>query len=114
MSVLYDFVAEYIEYAVDEHGNTQYHKTTRPNHSIFYPKKDKRESYYYSLLLLFIPFHNETEQVEEGENAECAFNQNMASNSAVNTHFEMIQKMLKATGCVQKINEARQAGCKCY
>ena len=33
----------------------------------------------------------------------------MANNSALNTHSEKLQKMLKATESVQKINEARQA-----
>ena len=110
---LYDFVAEYIKCGVDEHGNTQYrrlNKTTLPNHRIFNPKKeDERESYYYSLLLLFVPFRNEVELIGEGENAERAFNRHMANNSALNTHSEKLQKMLKATESVLKINEARQA-----
>ena len=33
----------------------------------------------------------------------------MVNNSALNTHTEKLQKMLKATESVQKINEARQA-----
>ena len=33
----------------------------------------------------------------------------MANNSALNIHSEKLQKMLKATESVQKINEARQA-----
>ena len=107
---LYDFVAEYIKCGVDEHSNTQYcrlNKTTLPNHRIFnHKKEDERESYYYSLLLLFVPFHNEAELIEEGENAERAFNRHMANNSALNTHSEKLQK---ATASVQKINEARQA-----
>ena len=110
---LYDFVAEYIKCGVDEHGNTQYrrlNKTTLPNHRIFNSKKeDERESYYYSLLLLFVPFRNEAELIEEGENAERAFNRHMANNSALNTHSEKLQKMMKATESVQKINEAWQA-----
>ena len=109
---LYDFVAEYIKCGVDEHGNTHYrllNKTTLPNHRIFNPKKeDEQESYYYSLLLLFVPFRNEAELIEEGENAQHAFNRHMANNSALNTHSEKLQKMLKATESVQKINEARE------
>ena len=92
------------------HGHTQYsrlNKTTLPNHRNFNPKKeDERESYYYSLLLLFVPFRNEAELIE---NAEHALNRHMANNSALNTHSEKLQKMLKATESVQKINEARQA-----
>ena len=32
----------------------------------------------------------------------------MANNSALNTHYEKLQKMLKATESVQKINEAEE------
>ena len=92
---LYDFVAEYIKCGIDEHGNMQYrrlNKTTLPHHRNFNPKKeDERESYYYSLLLLFVPFRNEAELIEEGENAERALNRHMANNSALNTLAEIRQ-----------------------
>ena len=105
-------VAEYMKCGVDEHGNTQYrrlNKTTLPNHRIFNPKnEDEWESYYYSLLL-FVPFRNEAELIEEGENAERALNRHMANNSALNTHSEKPQKLLKATESVKNINDARQA-----
>ena len=55
---------------------------------------------YYSFLL-FVPFRNEAELIEEGENAERAFNRHMANNSALNTHSEKLQKMLKATECAK-------------
>ena len=76
-------------------------KSVLPNHQLFNPKKeDKKESYFYSLLLLFVPFRNEDELTEEGESAEDAFNRHME---------HKLQTMLRANENVQKINEARQA-----
>ena len=45
----------------------------------------------------------------EGECAEDAFIRHMEQNDALNTHSEMLQRMLKAKQNVEKINEARQA-----
>ena len=61
------------------------------------------------LLLLFVPFHNEEDLIEEGESAEDAFDRHMEQNDALNIHSEKLQRMLKANENVQKINEARQA-----
>ena len=103
-SILRDLICttEYIKCGVDEHGNSQYrhlNKTTLPNHRIFNAKKDDESENY-----LFVPFCNEAELNEEGENAERAFKRHMANNSA---HSEKLQKM--PTESVQMINEARQA-----
>ena len=62
-----------------------------------------------TLLLLFVPFRNEGDLIEEGETAESALNRHMEENGALNTHSEKLQRMLKAKESVQKINEARQA-----
>ena len=110
---LYDFVANYVKYGIDEYGKTKYRKLNKsvlPNHKLFNPKKeDKKESYFYSLLLLFVPFRNEDELTEEGESAEDAFNRHMEHNDALNIHCDKLQTMLRANENVQKINEARQA-----
>ena len=109
---LYDFVANYVKCGIDKDGKTKYRKlskSTLPNHKLFNPKKeDKKESYFYSLLLLFVPFRNEDELTEEGESAEDAFNRHMEHNDALNIHCDKLQTMLKANENVQKINEARQ------
>ena len=63
---LYDFVADYVKTGVDKHGNTTYHRLTKsvlPNHKLYNPtKEDEKENYYYSLLLLFVPFRNESDR----------------------------------------------------
>ena len=110
---LYDFVANYVKCGIDEYGKTKYRKLNKsvlPNHKLFNPKKeDEKESYFYSLLLLFVPFRNEDELTEEGESAEDAFNRHMEHNNALNIHCDKLQTMLRANENVQKINEARQA-----
>ena len=72
-------------------------------------KENERDNYYYSLLL-FVPFRNETDLIEEGgETAESAFERHLEENDALNTHSENLQRMLMAREHVQKINEARRA-----
>ena len=108
---LYDFVGNFEKCGVDKNGQTQYrhlNKGILPNHKLYDPKKENEESYYYSLLLLFVPFRNECELTEEGESAEDAFNRHMKQIDALNTHSEKLQRMLKAEN-VEKINKARQA-----
>ena len=110
---LYDFVANYVKCGVDKNGKTKYrrlNKSVLPNHRLYNPSKEnERENYFYSRLLLFVPFCNETDLTEEGESAEDAFNRHMTENDALNTHSEKLQMMLKARENVEKINEARQA-----
>ena len=81
---LYEFVAQYTKSGVDEDGNRVYRKLGKPilpNHKIYNPSKEKeRENYFYSLLLLFVPFRNEGDLIEEGETAESALNRHMDEN----------------------------------
>jgi ATP-dependent DNA helicase PIF1 len=109
---LYDF-AEYKKSGVDDDGNPVYSMLTKPilpYHRMFDPSKEnERENYFYSLLLLFVPFRNQADLIEEGETAETAFNRHMAENDSLNTHSEKLQRMLKARESVKKIDEARQA-----
>ena len=85
-------------------------KPILPNHKLYNPsKEDEREKYFYSLLLLFVPFRNEGDLIEEGETAESAFERHMQENKALNTHSDKLQCMLRARETVQKIIEARQA-----
>ena len=62
----------------DKNGEQKYRKLTKPvlpNHNIFNPlKEEERESYYYSLMNLFVPFRNEAGLILDGETVEEAFN----------------------------------------
>ena len=57
----------YTKSGVDEDGNTVYRKLGKPiipNHN---PSKEKeRENNFYTLLVLFVPFRNEGDLIEEG------------------------------------------------
>ena len=80
-----------------------------PNHKLYNPNNEnERECYFYSLLLLFVPFLNEQNLLQAGESAEQAFQRHMEENVALNTHSEKLLRMLEARNTVQKINEARQ------
>ena len=110
---LYDFVAEYDKYGEDSDGNPVYRECTKPilpNNRVYDPAKENEwENYYYSLLLLFVPFRNEADLIEEGETAESAFERHLEQNDELNTHSEKFQRMLIARERVQQINEARRA-----
>ena len=71
---LYDFVANYDWYAKDRNGNRKYSKLNKPrlpNHKLFDPEKEaQREDYYYSLILLFVPFRTESSLLHDNETAE--------------------------------------------
>ena len=67
---LYDFVADYVKSGEDKNGKTVYRKlggSLLPNHKGLNPNKENEESYFYCLMLLFVPFSNEGDLVEEGE-----------------------------------------------
>ena len=49
------------------------------------------ENYYYSLLLLFVPFRDEADLIEEGETAESAFERHFEENVALNTLSEKLE-----------------------
>ena len=68
-----------------------------------------KESYFYSLLLLFVPFRKEEDLIEENEDAEHAFNRHMQENDTLDIHSKKLLRMLDARETVQKINEPRQA-----
>ena len=54
-------------------------KPCLPNHKLFEPQKEnQREDYFYSLILLFVPFRDESSLLLENETAEEAFHRLMA------------------------------------
>ena len=75
---LYDFVKYYVKCKDDNLGQHKYRKLVKPclpNHRIFDPNKEnQREEYFYSMLLLFVPFRDERSLLAQGESAEAAFN----------------------------------------
>ena len=72
-------------------------------------KEDQRESYYYSLVLLFVPFREESCLLEENETAEQAFNRLLPGDSNCSNHHSKLQTMLAAKVSATAINKARNA-----
>ena len=109
---LYDFVKWYRRGDNDAEGRRQYVRAGKPkipNHRIYDPNKpDEREAYFYSLLLLFMPFTDESELVGDGQTAEEAFNEHFRDHSSMEHHHESLQKMLQAQAKVRRINEVRK------
>lgn len=96
----------------DKHGVRQYVKLEKlkiPNHKIYdVNKPEEREAYYYSLLLLFVLFTDESDLISEGQTAEEAFREFFSKLDTMEEHHENLQRMLKAQTKVKAINDARQ------
>ena len=106
---LYDFVANYDWQGRDRQGRRVYKKLTKPkppNHKLFDPENEnQREDYYYSLVLLFSPFRDESSLVAENETAKAAFHRLINSKSS-NYHTKL-ERMLAVRSNVKDINGAR-------
>ena len=109
---LYDFVKWYVKCGTDDSGNRQYRKLMKPkivNHKLFDPNKpEQREDYFYTLLLLFVPFTVESDLVKEGQTAEYAFNQFLETCGSLRDHHERLKHMLEAQSKVKQIDEAQK------
>ena len=106
---LYDFVPNYDWQTKGD--NVKYaglKKPHLPNHKLFDPQKEtQREDYFYSLLLLFVPFRYESSLLLDNETAEVAFHSLMNVDSSA--YHDKFQKILEAQSTIKDINEARQA-----
>ena len=106
----YDFVAKYDWQGRDDQGKRKYKRLTKArlaNHKLFDPENDNQRDEYYSLVLLFCPFRDESTLLHENEMPEQAFHRLVSSQSS-NYHAKL-QVMLAACSNVKQINEARQA-----
>ena len=108
---LYDFIAQYEFQGIDDQGQRVYEKLGKPklpNHKIFDPEiESQREDYYYSLVLLFCPFRDESSLILGNETAEQAFHRLRSNQSSI--HHAKLKTMLAAALTVKVINDARQA-----
>ena len=108
---LYDFVANYVFQGVDTNGQRVYKKLSKPklpNHKIFdLENENQKQDYFYSLVLLFSPFRDESSLLQGNETAEQAFHRLLISQSS--SYHSKLKTMLAAASNVKSINEARQA-----
>ena len=70
------------------------------------PRENQREDYFYLLILLFVPFRDESTLLLKNEIAE-AFHWLMNENSSA--YHAKLQRILDAQSMIKEINEARQA-----
>ena len=69
--------------------------------------EDQRESYFYSLLLLFVPFREKTSLLLEQGTAEEAFKCLLPANVECSAHHARLQAMLKVQENLKAITNAR-------
>ena len=112
---LYDFVATYAFSNINDNERV-YRKLKNArliNHKLFdLEKESQREDYFYSLILLFVPFQDENDLLLSNETAEEAFNRLLPAHPNCSKYHETLQKMLKVHTKVKKINEARNSDVK--
>ena len=108
---LYDFIKWYEYSGTDTSGQRAYRKRTKawlPNHKLYYPSNEQqREDYFYSLILLYIPFRNEGDLIGKQETAEAAFSRQLSANPMLSDHHQRLHVALEAQKKVHAINEAR-------
>ena len=109
---LYDFVANYDFNSMNRRGERNYKKLKKPrlpNHKIFDPTKENEcKDYYYSLLLLFVPFREEQSLLQDGVKVEEAFARHLPSNHNCVVYHEKLQKILAFQSHFKEINDIRQ------
>ena len=110
---LYDFVSKFNWSGKDNQGLRQYKKLNKLrtiSHKLFDPDNaDQRQDYFYSLLLLFVPFREESALLSDNETPEEGFKRLAASSESCSPHHERLKVALHAQSTVLELNEARQA-----
>ena len=106
-------MANYAASGKDKSGHKTYRELQKPrlvHHNVFDPQKNEdREKYSYSLMLLFVPFRDESDLLLAGEPAEEAFNRLLPTNDNCSAHHSRLQKILPLQATLKKIDEAREA-----
>ena len=96
---------------VDNAGQRVYRKLGKPklpNHKVFDPENEnQRQEYFYSLVLLFSPFRDESSLLLDNETPEHAFHRLLTSQSS--SYHSKLKTMLAAALNVKSINEVQQA-----
>ena len=60
------------------------------------------------MLMLFVPFTDESQLVGEGQTAEEAFNEHFSGCTSMENYHESLQRMLQAQSIFKRINNARK------
>ena len=98
---------------LDKNGKRSYRKLDKPrlpNFKLFDPQKEEqRDSYFDALILLFVPFTNEDDLIQDGETVEEAFNRHTASNDRCSKYHQKLTKILEAQSNSKDNKDARAA-----
>ena len=110
---LYEFIQWCNRYGIGHStGYTKCVKRLKPilfNHRLFdTSKEDQVNAFCYSLLLLCVPFRDESALIFGNSTTKQAYNRLKETYKAMSIHHEKIQKMVTAQRRTQKINELRQ------
>ena len=106
---LYDFVAKLTYKGKDKNGERIYkplQKERLPNFIDFDVYKENQTDRYYAIILLFVPFRNEDELVNDGETVQEAFDHHIVDHERCVKANEKFRKLLK---CREDIQDARAA-----
>ena len=106
---LYDLVANFDWYIKDDAGNRVYKELKKArlvNHKLFdCNNESQREDFYYSMILLFVPFRDESSLLLANETAEEAYDRlQMSSNERCSAHLQKTKTALKLKSTVKVIN----------
>ena len=107
---LHDFVAHIDWYDRDGAGEKTYRRLVKPR-VIRHPKyktsqKEQEQAYYYGLLLLFVPYTDESDLLEDGETPKTSFERRQ--NKGLLNHHAKLQKMLECNRRMREISDARK------
>ncbi len=70
-------------------------------------KKEQEQDYYYCLILLFVPYTDESDLLDDGETPKMAFER--WQNKGLLAHHDKLQKMLEARKRMRDIADARKS-----
>ena len=106
---LYDFV-RHIDWCHRDNEKTyrRLNKPRVPSHPVYDPEKpEQTDDYYYSLVLLFVPFWDKSDLLLPSETPEQAFNR--LKNDGL---LGQLKKMLKATSTKKKVGGQKKTRCQ--
>uniref|UniRef100_A0A1X7UBQ6 Uncharacterized protein n=1 Tax=Amphimedon queenslandica TaxID=400682 RepID=A0A1X7UBQ6_AMPQE len=114
---LYDFVAKPTYNGKDKNGQQCYRELQKESLPTFKDfdvhKENQRDSFYYAIILLFVPFRNEDELVHDFKTIQEAFDCHIVDNERCLEANEKLRKLLKCRETLKDIQDARAANREC-
>ena len=106
-------MANYVYVGLDKNGKRVYQKLDKPHLPNFkhfdIQKEDQKDSNYYAIILLFVPFRKEEALVNDCETVEEAFNRHILDHERCLEAHKKFTKLLQAEENIKDIKDARAA-----